>query len=420
MDINKLQHVVGAVKQDAPAEIRFFGAVDQWNVETFNAEFLWLQNEVKPAKIIVRVNSEGGSVVHGMQTYSIIEQCPIEVDCVVEGIAASMGSVIWAAGKNLFMKDYSILMIHSPFIPGSDPEDKNCKAMSDAFRKQLCTIYTSRFGLSEEEVNRIMDGEEGVDGTYIDARKAVECGIIPESNVISTCRDISSAVRAALDGGLGAEAIRGYMSVVSASGEDLNPISAANAIPNKKNDNENNMNNDPKSTLDAVVAVQLGMPADSPMEKVSARLGELIKAEAGLKEANAKLEETRIQLKGKETEVSNLQTRVTEAENALKVYKEAEEKARAAEIEALLDDAVKEGRISADAKESWSVMASQNLDLVKKTIASIAPRVKVSEAIASDPENVKAAEASMKTTEQELAEKVKAVVGDKFNMLKFD
>lgn len=116
METQQFKHVVGQVKEGEPAIIRFFGAVTEDNVQCFNSEFLWIQDVIKPSKIIVLINSEGGSVVQGMSTFSIIQSCPIEVDCVIEGLAASMGSVIWAAGDNLFMHDYSILMIHNPFV----------------------------------------------------------------------------------------------------------------------------------------------------------------------------------------------------------------------------------------------------------------------------------------------------------------
>ena len=66
MDINNFKHIVGQAKQDEPAIIRFFGGVDYSSVESFKEEFLFLQNYMKPSKIIVMINSEGGSVMYGM------------------------------------------------------------------------------------------------------------------------------------------------------------------------------------------------------------------------------------------------------------------------------------------------------------------------------------------------------------------
>ena len=92
------------------------------------------------------INSEGGSVLYGMSTFSVIRSCPIEVDCVIEGIAASMASVIWAAGDNLYMHDYSLLMIHNPFNSKVEDADPSVKQTVVSFpHHQLETIYTKRF-----------------------------------------------------------------------------------------------------------------------------------------------------------------------------------------------------------------------------------------------------------------------------------
>ena len=72
MDINTLQYVVGEVKADAPATIRFFGSVTEENTSRFNDEFDFLENIIHPSCIRVLINSEGGSVLFGMSTYSTI------------------------------------------------------------------------------------------------------------------------------------------------------------------------------------------------------------------------------------------------------------------------------------------------------------------------------------------------------------
>ena len=55
MDTNNLKHVVGKAEANQPAIIRFFGAVDDYNTTRFNEEFLWLQEVVKPSKIVVMI-----------------------------------------------------------------------------------------------------------------------------------------------------------------------------------------------------------------------------------------------------------------------------------------------------------------------------------------------------------------------------
>lgn len=67
--------------------MRFYGRIDEESTRCFNDEFLWVQDYIKPSKIIISINSEGGSVLYGMGTFAIIQQCPIEVETIIEGLA---------------------------------------------------------------------------------------------------------------------------------------------------------------------------------------------------------------------------------------------------------------------------------------------------------------------------------------------
>ena len=169
MKVDELKYVVGEAQEAKPVYMRFYGKIDEESTRNFNDEFLWIQDYVKPSKIVISINSEGGSVLYGMGTFSIIQQCPIEVETIVEGLAASMASVLWAAGTRSYMRDYSILMIHNPFIRDEKSCNPDNEQIVNAFQKQIETIYHKRFGLTKAKVREIMDGKEGCDGTYFDA-----------------------------------------------------------------------------------------------------------------------------------------------------------------------------------------------------------------------------------------------------------
>ena len=198
MDMNTLQYVVGEAKAGQPAVIRFFGRVTEETTSRFNDEFDFLENIIRPSCIRVLINSEGGSVLYGMSTYSTIANATVDTECIIEGVAASMASIIWAAGKRSLMRDYAILMIHNPMLPdddGGEPSD-----MVTAFTKQIETIYRKRFGLKAEHVRAIMDGQAGKDGTYFDAQAAVKAGIIPAEHVIHTSKQLCRKVHDEIEG----------------------------------------------------------------------------------------------------------------------------------------------------------------------------------------------------------------------------
>lgn len=420
MDVNNLKYVVGKAETNQPAIIRFFGSVDSFSTDCFNEEFLWLQGYVKPSKIVVLINSDGGSVMYGMSTFSIIQSCPIEVDCIIEGIAASMGSVIWAAGDHLYMHDYSILMIHNPFVYDNDNEDANIKNMVNAFRKQIETIYVKRFGLSKDKVRAIMDGEGDADGTYLSAKEAVDAGILPATNIIKTSKQVVEKVKSQIEGVKSVASICDIMNSALKEVDENKLLSEVVSIRTQNNQNfnpvvtgqeQNTMKENENVQFNAVTA-QLGLEAETSLQSVSARITQLINAESELKNVKNELGELKIKFKGKETEVSNLQKNLSDVEGQLKAYKDAEEEARNASIDAMVEDAIKAGKIDAGSKEDWVGMAKANLDMVKKTLDSIPGRDNIVDEIAKDPENKNDAEEAMKDVNAKLAEKVKAVVGD--------
>lgn len=420
MDVNNLKYVVGKAETNQPAIIRFFGSVDSFSTDCFNEEFLWLQDYVKPSKIVVLINSDGGSVMYGMSTFSIIQSCPIEVDCIIEGIAASMGSVIWAAGDHLYMHDYSILMIHNPFVYDNDNEDANIKNMVNAFRKQIETIYVKRFGLSKDKVRAIMDGEGDADGTYLSAKEAVDAGILPATNIIKTSKQVVEKVKSQIEGVKSVASICDIMNSALKEVDENKLLSEVVSIRTQNNQNfnpvvtgqeQNTMKENENVQFNAVTA-QLGLEAETSLQPVSARITQLINAESELKNVKNELGELKIKFKGKETEVANLQKNLSDVEGQLKAYKDAEEDARNASIDAMVEDAIKAGKIDAGSKEDWVGMAKANLDMVKKTLDSIPGRDNIVDEIAKDPENKNDAEEAMKDVNAKLAEKVKAVVGD--------
>lgn len=419
MDVNNLKHIVGSYEQGKPAVIRFFGPVEYWNVSEFNDEFLFLQEIVRPSKIIVAINSEGGSVIYGMSTFSVINSCPIETECVIEGIAASMGSIIWSAGKRLYMHDYSLLMIHNPFIEDAT-DDENTKRSIEVFRKQIETIYVKRFGLSEDQVKDIMDGKENLDGTFFTAQEAVDAGVIPASHVIETemavADKIGDVMAEAKEGGKDVQ-VREMFTSIAAEISNEKLIARLETITNKKQPQTQHLMNE--KDFKEIVA-QLGLKEDATMIAVSAKVGDLLKAKDDLAALQAQHSELNIKFTGKETEVSNLKGELATAKAELQKYKDAEAAALKAEIESVVDAAVAAGKITAEAKESWIQMAQNNFDTVKATLASIEGRKVISEEIAKDPKNQEQAQDALTDAEKKMQEKVNKVVGENFQLKKFN
>ena len=409
MNINDLQLVTGEVKPGEVALIRFFGKVTAQSTARFNEEFEYLETVIRPSLIRVLINSEGGSVLHGMTTYATIQNSTIDTECVIEGMAASMGSVLWAAGKRSLMRDYSILMIHNPFLPSA--EEGEASELVKAFTRQIETIYRKRFSLTAGQVQSIMAGEAGKDGTYFDAALAVSAGIIPEKNILHTSPQLCEKVKNSISGLEDAEAIQNVMTRITADAVN-------NTTPAQKNINLNTMN---ESTIPfelGAVAASLGIKDKFEVKDVMSRISALMNVEASLTEANRKLSDAQTVIAGKDASIGNLQKDLAETVAKLSVFEKKEADEKKARIDKLVEDAVIAGKIEKENKEQWVEMANSNYTLAEKTLSSIPAREKITHEIATDPDNVQAAKKAAKTAEEKMAEKVNAVVGENFEFKK--
>lgn len=422
MTINDLKYVVGEAKAGDIATIRFSGKVTEDSTAQFNREFEFLENVICPRLIRVLINSEGGSVLYGMSTYSTIQNSTVETECVIEGMAASMASIIWAAGTKSLMRDYSILMIHNPFLPSADNSEPS--DLVKAFTYQVEMIYRKRFGLKKEQVQAIMAGEAGKDGTYFNAQSAVKAGIIPAGNVIHTSKQLCDKVKSELDLTKDITEIQDLMSRICSEAAPLEvenkhfQASCPDLNQNIENIKNTLMNEEKTLGIEfGAVAATLGMK-DSDVKDVMARISTLMGVEAKLDTTSKALNDAQLIIAGKEATVQNLQKDLSEVKAKLNVYETKEADEKKLKIKTLVEAAINEGKIDKGAEAQWTQMAASNYDLAESTLKSIPAREIISQEIASDPENIQATVQGTRTAETIMAEKVKAVVGENFEFKK--
>ena len=413
-------HIVGELRQGEPATIRFYGKITEESAARFNGEFDYVES-IRPSLIRVLINCEGGSVLHGMSSYATIQNSSIPTECINEGMAASMGSVVWAAGGRSLMRDYAILMIHNPFLPSDDGE---ANEMVLAFTKQIKTIYRKRFGLSEKHIEAIMAGEAGKDGTFFDADAAVKAGIIPRDNILSTTPQLRDKVRVELSGLENMADIRTMMGRISAEAQTIeseNKPSDKTLPTLNQTTKKNEMSTETKTSAEySAVAATLGMKDDCQPKDVMARISELIATETKFKDKEKELSDAQTVIAGRDATIKNLQKELGEATASLSTYQTKEKGEKAAKIEAMIEAAITAGKIDRESKADWVAMAEANLTLAENTLASIPAREQISKEIAGDPASVKAAAEAAKSTTEQVAEKVTAVVGEKFEFKKID
>lgn len=125
----------------------------------------------KPLTVVL--NSVGGDVFAGLEMYNALRELDSEVTIRVDGLAASIASVIAMAGDNIVMSPGSMMMVHRPstLAWGDIDEMEKTIQLLATIEESILPIYADRTGLSLEEVTELVNAE-----TWMSAEKAVELG----------------------------------------------------------------------------------------------------------------------------------------------------------------------------------------------------------------------------------------------------
>jgi ATP-dependent Clp protease, protease subunit len=143
------------------------------------AQMLFLEADNPDKDIQLYINSPGGSVTAGLGIYDIMQfvKCEVATTCI--GMAASMGSLLLAAGAKgkRFVLPHARVMIHQPHIMGglsgqaSDIEI-HAREMINT-KKRLTEIYAQHTGKDFDFLNNAMDRDY-----FLSAEEAKEFGLV--------------------------------------------------------------------------------------------------------------------------------------------------------------------------------------------------------------------------------------------------
>lgn len=119
----------------------------------------------------LRIHSPGGSILEGNAIYNALKRHPGCVDVFIDGIAASMASVVAMAGDSIEIAENGLIMIHNPSgFGGGDSKDLRKMAdVMDKMKANIITAYAGKTGLSREKLAEMMDDE-----TWMTAEEALE------------------------------------------------------------------------------------------------------------------------------------------------------------------------------------------------------------------------------------------------------
>lgn len=188
LKLKNIDYKTGEVKDSGSLEIKnqseesadlyFYGDIvsESWMSEWYEDDMCpsdvkkFLDELENTKHINIHINSGGGSVFGGLAIYNQLKRYDATITTYIDGLAASIASVIAMAGDKIVMPENSLLMIHKPltWCYGNADDLKKQIDILDTCQKSILSIYMKKAkqGITEDEINNLinestwMTGEE--------------------------------------------------------------------------------------------------------------------------------------------------------------------------------------------------------------------------------------------------------------------
>jgi ATP-dependent Clp protease, protease subunit len=167
-------------KSDDAGEIYIYGIItdEKWFDEDVTPS--WFKDQVaklsKLKNINLFINSPGGGVFAGLTIYNIINRLTATVTAYIDGLAASIASVIPMAADKIIMPKNALMMIHNPVgcVCGTAEDMRNEAGLLDRAKLSIISTYENKTKKEQKIISKLMDaqtwmtGEEAVAGGFAD------------------------------------------------------------------------------------------------------------------------------------------------------------------------------------------------------------------------------------------------------------
>ncbi|MBW9066203.1 ATP-dependent Clp endopeptidase proteolytic subunit ClpP [Rhizobium herbae] len=169
------------------------GAVEDQMATLICAQLLFLEAENPKKEIALYINSPGGVVTAGMAIYDTMQFIKPAVSTLCIGQAASMGSLLLAAGhKDMrFATPNARIMVHQPsggFQGQASDIERHARDILK-MKRRLNEVYVKHTGRTYEEVEQTLDRDH-----FMTADEALSWGVVDK--VITSREAMETAEKA--------------------------------------------------------------------------------------------------------------------------------------------------------------------------------------------------------------------------------
>lgn len=216
LSIEREHYALFLDKKSGKAEIKMYGQVvkerpvDGWTGKEIKGDFIIssefvndIENLGNCKELNIRLDSVGGDVQAAIVIHNRLRELSrngTKINCTVDGVAMSAGSMIMCAADHVSVSEESLIMIHkssvSIFFSWLNADElRKMAEENDKYDEVIVAAYKRKTGLDEKELLAMMSEE-----TYMTGKEAVERGFADElfesedKVEIAACADKQSLV----------------------------------------------------------------------------------------------------------------------------------------------------------------------------------------------------------------------------------
>jgi ATP-dependent Clp protease, protease subunit len=179
---------------DNSADLYFYGdIVSSWwgawdDTDQYPESIRDFLNGVQGKDLNIYVNSGGGSVFAGMAIYNMLKRHQGYKKVYVDGMAASISSVIALAGDKVIVPSNAFMMIHKPWngIYGNAHDFRKMADDLDAIEEGIMNVYAENLkeGVDIEVIRQMVQEETWLNGLEAEKYFNIEVG---QENTVAAC-----------------------------------------------------------------------------------------------------------------------------------------------------------------------------------------------------------------------------------------
>lgn len=149
-----------------------------------NTDWKWDDSDVMPDDVLnalnqvnslnelnIYINSPGGSVFAGLAIYNMLSRNKAKKIVHVDGVAASIASIIALAGDEIHIPSNAFMMIHKPLVVtyGNATDLRKSADDLDALEEGLMNVYTENLveGVEADTIRDMLQNETWLNGNEV-------------------------------------------------------------------------------------------------------------------------------------------------------------------------------------------------------------------------------------------------------------